>query len=399
MSDAAVGSGRHLDLVTMGCRWVLDVSALDDGAAQAMADRWQRCRELASAATLVLDEERPTITAGVPADPYAVSRRLTRTGLQRLAGRVLLLHAAALADDGGRSLVLVAPSGGGKSTATRTLGRRLRYVSDESVILLEDHRIAPHPKPPSLVVDPEHRFRKEEPAPDELGLGPTPTQPSLGRLLALARDPEVTEPSIDRVGLVDQVLAVLPETSSTWLLEDGLHRLARAVTAGGPPARLRYSEIESCHDLVRDHLSAEGEDPPVWEHLPPTGADRWEGPAGGDDGEGRDGVAGPGADEVHDDREAGLSAAGLTGAEVLARGAWSDAIASDGEVLVLAGSRPLRLAGPGAVLWRAAAHGRTVEDLVGAVVGELGEHPDAGTLVREAAVELVRHGALRQVLR
>lgn len=385
MSDAAVVSERQLDLVTMGCRWVLDVSALDDGEARGMAERWQRCRELASTSTLVLDDEPRTVTALAPAEPYAVSRQLTRKGLQRLAGRVVLLHAAALADEGGRALVLVAPSGGGKSTATRTLGQRLGYVSDESVILLEDHRIAPHPKPPSLVIDPEQRFRKEEPAPDDLGLGPTPAGPRLGRLLTLARDPAVAEPSIEPVGLVDQILAVLPETSSTWLLADGLDRLARAVTAGGPPARLRYSEIDTCHDLVRDHLAAEGGDAPAWDHLPPTGEERWE--AGGT------GVV-PEVERTDDD----VTIAGLSGTEVLARETWSDAIAVDGEVLVLAGSRPLRLAGPGAALWRAAGGGLAVGELVGAVTGELGEHPDAAALVHEAAVEMLRHGALRRVL-
>ena len=390
MSDAAVGSERQLGLVTMGCRWLLDLSALDVGEAQEMAERWQRCRELASTSTLVLDDEPRTVTARAPAEPYALSRQLTRTGLQRLTGRAVLLHAAALADDEGRALVLVAPSGGGKSTATRVLGQRLGYVSDESVILLEDHRIAPHPKPPSLVIDPGRRSRKEEPAPDELGLGSTPAAPRLGRLLTLARDPEVTEPSIEPVGLLDQLLAVLPETSSTWLLPDGLDRLARAVTAGGPPACLRYSEIDTCHGLAREHLADEGSDGPTWEHLPPPGSERLE---PGEESAPRSGgsAPSPGGD-------AEVTVTDLTGTEVLARGPWSDAVAVDGEVLVLAGSSPLRLGGPGAALWRAARAGLTVDELVGDVTAELGDHPDAARLVREAAVELLRHGALRRVL-
>lgn len=379
MSERTKGSDRHLDLVTMGCRWVVDVSALDADGAQAMADRWGRCRELASAETVLLDPEPVTVTAGADALPYDLSREVTRRGLQRLTGRATLLHAAALADEGGRALVLVASSGGGKSTATRVLGRRLGYVSDESVVLLEDHRIAPHPKPPSLVTDPDRRHRKEEPAPDALGLGTTPPAPRLGRLLTLSRDPDVELPVIVPVGLVDQVLAVLPETSSTWLLPDGLHRLARAVTAGGPPARLRYSEIDTCHDLVRAHLGRPESAGPAWEHLPPSPAARWtEGDVIGD------------AEPVGED---------LVGSDVLARGAWSDAIAVDGEVLVLAGARPLRLAGPGAVLWRAADARRSVDELTTDVVAALGDRPDAGALVREAAAELVRYGVLRRALR
>lgn len=383
MSDPAKGDDRHLDMVSMGCRWVLDVSDLDAATAAETAARWQRCIDLATRATTIVDDEPETIRATAAQQPYDLSRELTRRGLVRLRGRVTLLHAAALADDSGRALALVAPSGGGKSTATRVLGRRLGYLSDETLVLLEDHRIAPHPKPPSLVVDPDDRWRKEEPPPDELGLGPTPGRARLGRLLTLDRDEGVTEPSIETVDLIDQLMAVLPETSSTWLVPDGLDRLARAVTAGGPPARLRYAEIDTCHDLVREYLSAPATPPPAWEHLPPDDTQRQtaEHPAAG---------AGP--------DDAGRSGDDLAGTHRVVRAPWSDAIAHDGEVLVLAGSRPLRLAGAGATIWLAADTERTVDELVDVVVAELGDHPDAGTLVRSAAADLLHHGALRAAL-
>ena len=76
-------------------------------------------------------------------------------------------------------------------------------------------------------------------------------------------------------------------------------------------------------------------------------------------------------------------------------GAWSDAIAHEGEVLLLVDSSPLRLAGPGAVIWRAAETPRTLDELTTAVVTELGDHPDAGALVRTAVDDLLEHGALR----
>ena len=324
-----------------------------------------------------------TVRAGaatVDRVPYALSREITRTGLMRLRGRATLLHAAALADPDGRTLVLVAPSGGGKSTASRVLGARLGYVSDESVVLLEDGRIAPHPKPPSLIIDPQDRWHKEEPGPDELGLGPTPASPRLAVLLTLRRDEDCPEPVIEEVGLIDQVLAVVPETSSTWWLEDGLDRLARAVTAGGPPARLRYAEVDTCHELVREHLARAASVAPTWEHLPAKGADRLpvdaapeptgaEVPTAADDAAIEEGVA-------------------------LVRAPWSDAIACDGEVLVLAGGRPLRLAGAGAVIWRTATTPLDLDELTQRVVEEFGEHPQAADLVRAAAAELVAHGVL-----
>ena len=79
------------------------------------------------------------------------------------------------------------------------------------------------------------------------------------------------------------------------------------------------------------------------------------------------------------------------------RAPWSDAIACDGEVLVLAGARPLRLAGPGAVVWRAAREPVTVADLTTTVVAELGEHPEADRIVGAAVADLIDHGALRRV--
>lgn len=385
---------RTIDIVTMGCRWVLDVSDLAPDDADAMAQRWQRCAGLVSAPEALRLEDEPisvrvyegdaptdvepgTVLAGAAsADrvPYALSREITRAGLMRLRGRATLLHAAALADPAGRTLALVAPSGGGKSTATRVLGTRLGYVSDESVILLSDGRIAPHPKPPSLVIDAEDRFHKEEPAPDALGLGPTPPLPRLTALLTLSRDPEVTEPAVEEVGLIEQVLEVIPETSSTWWLDDGLDRLARAVTTGGPPARLRYAEIETCHELVREHLERAAPVDPTWEHLPAKGADRL--PVDTlSFSEDPDGV------RVDD-------------GELLARAPWSDAIACDGEVLVLAGPRPLRLAGPGAVIWRAAGAPTTLDELSECVEAELGEHPQALDLTRAAVEQLLAHGVL-----
>ena len=396
--------GTILDLVSMGCRWTLDLTALPGGDAAAMAARWQRCVALAAGDPLVLDEDpvtvramiTPTASTASTADervvvaadperlPYDLSREITRTGLGRLRGRVTLLHAAALADGSGRALVLVAPSGGGKSTATRVLGQRLGYVSDESVILLSDHRIAPHPKPPSLVIDPDDRMHKEERPPDELGLLPTPPSPTLAALVTLSRDPQAVTPALEPVGLIDQVLLVLPETSSTWLLPDGLHQLARAITAGGEPRRLHYAEIDACHDLLHEHLAQARPAPQTWQHVPPAKWQRLE-----DESTGERDVDGSGDPDP--------TCADLRAVDRVVRAPWSDAITVDGEVLVLAGSRPLRLAGAGAAIWSAATEPCTVEELTAHAVGALGENPDAPELVRQAVGELVDHDALRIV--
>lgn len=390
-----------VDLVTMGCAWTLDLSALPAAAVAEMRARWRRCAALAAdPTTLLLDDEPHVLRVGLAGDgtgatvvagdlerlPYVLSREITRLGLTRLRGRVTLLHAAALADADGRAVVLVAPSGGGKSTATSVLGQRLGYVTDESVVLRGDGRIAPHPKPPSLVIDPAERWHKAEPSPDESGLGPTPPAPRIAALLTLARDPAVTSSRIEPVGLVDQLLAVLPETSSTWWLDDGLDRLARAVTAGGAPARLVYAEIDTCHELVAEHLAQAARVEPTWEHLPPRPQERL---PRDDEGSAPE----PTPRTPH-------SPGGMRTDQApprVVRAPWSDAIACDGEVLVLAGPRPLRLAGPGAVAWRAAREPVTVADLTTTVVAELGEHPEADRIVGAAVADLIDHGVLRRV--
>lgn len=374
MSERTPAQQRHLDLVSMGCRWRLDLDPLDADEARATTARWQRAVELLGSGTPVLDPEPETLVARSSA--YTLSRELTRAGLLRLRGRASLLHAAALADEeGGRALVLVAASGVGKSTATRELGRDLGYISDETVVLLEDGRIAPHPKPPSLIADPASPGDKVEPSPDELGLRATPARPRIAALLTLERDAAVTRPAIETVGLLDQVLAILPQTSSTWLLPGGLHRLAEAATAGGPPARLRYAEIADCRELVTEHLANAAPAERTWEHLPP--------PAGAD----------PAQAHV-DDVETGED---LTATTRLVRAPWSDAIAVEEEVLVLAEARPLRLGGAGAALWRAADRPRTLADLTELVVADLGRHPQAMEQVRAAASDLLEHGALQRV--
>lgn len=391
-----------VDLVTMGCAWTLDLSALPAAAAAEMRARWGRCAALAAdPTTLLLDDEPHVLRVGLAGDgpaatvvagdlerlPYVLSREITRLGLTRLRGRVTLLHAAALADADGRAVVLVAPSGGGKSTATSVLGQRLGYVTDESVVLRGDGRIAPHPKPPSLVIDPVERWHKAEPSPDESGLGPTPPTPTIAALLTLARDPAVTTSRIEPVGLVDQLLAVLPETSSTWWLDDGLDRLARAVTAGGAPARLVYAEIDTCHELVAEHLAQAAPVEPTWEHLPPRPQERLPRDEEGSAPE-------PTPRTAH-------SPGGMRTDQApprVVRAPWSDAIACDGEVLVLAGARPLRLAGPGAVVWRAAGEPVTVAELTAAVVAELGEHPEADRIVGVSVADLLDHEVLRRVV-
>ena len=90
------------------------------------------------------------------------------------AGERFNLHAGGVADEHGRVLALVGPSGAGKTTATRLLARRLAYLSDETVSIAPDGTCRPTRSRSPWSSIPSTAQRKEQLSPDDLGLLPTP---------------------------------------------------------------------------------------------------------------------------------------------------------------------------------------------------------------------------------
>lgn len=401
-------------ILAMGCRWLLDLGELDETAADQMRRRWSRCVALAHDPSAVVHDPAEVVVRPVPAQragemregvsgppspdpvlvpyaderidklPYDLSRALTRRGIERLRGTALLLHAAALTDHDGRGVVLVAASGTGKSTASVRLGRHLGYSTDESVVLTwagEVAGLAPYPKPPSMIERPRDQdpsstagldpVRKDETSPDDLGLRSTHPAPTAVALISLRRSSDVTRPRLVEVDLLDQLQALLPETSSIYLLPDGLDQLARAATLAGAPVRLEYAEIEDCVDLVRT-LLADGSataERPTWQHLPPPPHARLSTQVA-----------------TTDDAETSVDA-GVT----VRRLPWTDAIAHDDRVMVLLWDQPVVLAGVGALIWHACGEPRSVRELTSRAIEQLGDHPDAEQLVLDAVRHLADH--------
>jgi hypothetical protein len=95
---------------------------------------------------------------------YGLATDVTFAALMATAGRRVNLHAGGVSDVRRRVLAVVAPSGTGKTTATIALARRLGYVSDETVSIDPAGIVAPHPKPLSVLVDPDRRTRGGWPA-------------------------------------------------------------------------------------------------------------------------------------------------------------------------------------------------------------------------------------------
>lgn len=370
-------------------RWWVDTSALSPAVHEDLARLWSRasraaaeCGDAPPEATFTLvpadAKDEPTeghrVAEAADRIPYGVSRALTLATLRRQRGTMLLLHAAGLTAPGDdRALVLVAASGTGKSTASHHLAQTWGYLSDESIGITDDLRVLGHPKPVSRLVDPGDLSHKEEASPDDAGYEVAPTVSTLGAVVLLRRDPDRTgPPSLAVAPLVDSVLAAIGQTSSLYLLEDPLDRLARALAAGGGPFALDYRDIQDCDALLAGLFDDIAAPERAWEHLPPPDDRR---------------AAVPG--ELVGEPPPPVSSRVLGGSTRLRRDRWTDAIDTGDEALVLVGDRPFRLGGVGHAIWTALEEPFTLDDLVAEVLGALGEHPDARALTTNAVGQLV----------
>lgn len=377
---------HRVAILAMGVPWVLDLTELRAPDRARVRHNWSR------ALAGDLDPDDPTLPVftlsydalggrdgvqlvrGPEGDAdldYAISRALTVATITRRAGSALMLHAAGLAAPDGRTVVLVAQSGTGKSIASRVLGRHLGYVSDETVVIEEDDAVTPYPKPLSLIPKGGSRTSKGEHSPDDLGLLPTPPSPRLAAVVLLDRNPECSAPSLTRIPLVEGIVDTLPQTSSVLALRQPLQRLARALRVGGGPYRLTYAEIEECVDLLTDVLTegASGSR----EHRAPD----WKGFDG----------SGPAHPVL-------VTGERLRPDDVVIRQRFDEAVLSEGRVAVLVNGHPLRLDGLGTYLWQATVSPQPLRDLIEGAQRALGAHPEAQRLVLEAAAELAAHRIL-----
>lgn len=212
---------------------------------------------------VVLDDDAAVVSgarsdgAVAGSDPVPVldevSTRVTQRCLEQKVGAAWLLHACALADPGsGATVVLVAPSGTGKTTAALTLGRRFGYLTDETAVIGLDGTLVPFAKPLSLLVD--GRRPKRQVSPDELGLLPAPARAHLVAVALLHRDPEVEGVRVEHVPTVEALPQLAEQTSSLHLLDRPLHTVADLVAARGGVRRLVYSEAADLEPVVAEWL-------------------------------------------------------------------------------------------------------------------------------------------------
>jgi hypothetical protein len=188
----------------------------------------------------------PSIAAAL----HVLSGRVTLAAIQRQAGRLWMLHGAALADpESGATVALVAPSGTGKSTASRTLGRRFGYVTDETTAVAADLRVLPHAKPLSIVR--AGSDLKDQVSPEDAGLLPTPAAPTLAAVVLLRRD-GTRDLAVERLRTSLAIAALAPETSYLGRLPRPLSFLAGIIEQTSGVFEARYAEAADLEPLLAE---------------------------------------------------------------------------------------------------------------------------------------------------
>lgn len=193
---------------------------------------------------------------------------LTFAALQRMSGRALMFHSAAVALDDGRVVGFVGPSGRGKTTAMTVLAQTLRYVTDETLAVLPDGTVIPYPKP--LLIGQRPAVKQAHSA-SSLGLRPIKDiEHRLSALVLLDRREDQIAPSVSSVPLIDAIIELASESSYFSALDAPLLTLATLLLATGGARRLTYSEAKVLPSTVDQVLGLSTADTPVVTQVPPT---------------------------------------------------------------------------------------------------------------------------------
>ena len=290
---------------------------------------------------------------------------LTLKAIEVQRERLWLFHAAALSDADGRTIVLAAASGTGKTTFATHLGRRFAYVTDETAAVAPDTlAVVPYPKPLSTIV--EANRPKTQIGPDELGLGIPGQALRLVRLALLDRVPGTPMPRAEVMDLGDALLALVPQISYLRSRRQGLHALADLIRGLGGAVRIVYDNaddvagiLDGLFDGARERETAA----PVATPAEPAEL---------------------GIDDLAVSTSTSPSAMSMdtpgaaAGSGLLTRAPEvCDALRlGPGERVVLTGPRRLLLDGLGAVLWEALEHPATTDELFARVLDAMPDAPE-----------------------
>ena len=186
-----------------------------------------------------------------------LTSRITVAMIEQLVGSGVMLHSAVIGDpESKRALALVGVSGSGKTTASRFLGSKLAYLTDETAVISDEGFVTPYPKPLSVIVDPN--APKEQQNPVEAGLNvvdPEDRGYKLTRIVLISRDEQAKEPRLERVPLHEALVFLSEQSSGLAKHPEGVVSLAKLLERCGGVWRLVYSEVEDTLPLVQDLLN------------------------------------------------------------------------------------------------------------------------------------------------
>lgn len=258
----------RLELRALGVRVTIDAfGALAETVIAACELAWSSCVVTPGGGA---DEARMTLQVSVgerlaPAAPHVVqieahtlesalewvTQHITVGAIERRAGELLMLHACAVADPlTGHAAVLVGPSGMGKTTLARTLGRRWAYLTDETAALDPDGSVLAYPKPLSLV---SQNGPKEQLSPHELELISVPDLPlQLTGLFLLDRQPGCETAVVEEVAKLEAIALLAEHTSYLGQMPGPLRAMAAVIDAVDGVRRLTYTETHQVEPVLAD---------------------------------------------------------------------------------------------------------------------------------------------------
>lgn len=213
-------------------------------------DAWRDALTDGEPTTDVVEAVGPDVASAL----HHLSPAVTTAAIDARAGELVMLHAAALADPAtGRTAVLVAASGTGKTTASVTLGRRFAYLTDETAAITPDGVVLAYRKPLSII---DGGHLKKQVAPSDLGLLTTERECRLAALLVIERDPlHQGVPTAESLETVDAIAAIAPQSSYLPSMEKPLHRLAELIHLVGGARHVRYAESAGLEPVLADLLA------------------------------------------------------------------------------------------------------------------------------------------------
>ncbi len=252
----------------------IDLSALEQGDAAAVRMAW------ADAAAEAV--ERPAAVVVPRGDErsrmlQSLSRQVTQAAIDAGRSDLWMLHAAGIATPSGDVVAFVGPSGRGKTTAARQLGREYGYVSDETIAITRAGEVLPYRKPLSIIEQP--RRPKVETRPSSLGLREVPSRLRVRAIVLLHRDPgHDGSPVVEAVDLGEALDDLVTQSSHLVERADALRFVAAVARSTGGIRRVRYREARDLPGIVPPLVSGSAAglaiDPPVArDPLPASGGD------------------------------------------------------------------------------------------------------------------------------